>query len=533
METLRRFAAIAVADLRERTRALRFWVILGIVTLASWWCFPAPGAGWMTLSIDDMRGQYSSAWVGMTLATMYSTIMAWLGFYLVRGSLVRDFDTRVWQLLVATPMTRAGYLLAKWASHMVVFTLVLAAGLAVGLVAQWVRAEDRAIDLVELVKPVLVLTLPALALTAFFAILFDMAPWLRRSAGNVIYFFVWVFMFAAFASNIDPSASEWARNTWFSDPSGVTLAQRAFLETLPQLRPGIDAGSLSIGVNITQGSTETYAWTRWTPGLADLGGRLLWVVLSILGTAALAPLLDAAARRTTATAPTRPGWRLRWLDLLLRPVAASATGLVLASEIKLVLRQRRALWWLTVLVAAVVQVAAPEKAAMVAVIVAWVASTDVFGRSLLRESETNTAELVMTGPGAARRLRIARLATALVIAIVPVLPAIGRLAMSAPADAGVLLLVAANVALCGLGLAALCRNARPFELLMVFCAYIGVQGGGPLAIPAAPSMVLAHLLAAALFLTALALLWPPGRVGDPGPGGHPMRRLRLALAGRA
>ncbi|HEX5693491.1 MAG TPA: hypothetical protein VFY00_02600, partial [Arenimonas sp.] len=138
MEALRRFAAIAVADLRERTRALRFWIILGIVATASWWVFPPPGAGWMTLSVDGMRGEYSSAWIGMTLAMVYSTIVAWLGFYLVRGSLVRDFDTRVWQLLVATPMTRAGYLMAKWASHMVVFALLLAAGLCVGLAAQWV-----------------------------------------------------------------------------------------------------------------------------------------------------------------------------------------------------------------------------------------------------------------------------------------------------------------------------------------------------------------------------------------------------------
>ena len=108
MEVLRRFAAIAVADLRERTRATRFWVILGIVAFASWWCFPPPDAAWMTVSVDGQRGEYSSAWIGMTLALVYSTIMAWLGFYLVRGSLVRDFDTRVWQLLVATPMTLCG-----------------------------------------------------------------------------------------------------------------------------------------------------------------------------------------------------------------------------------------------------------------------------------------------------------------------------------------------------------------------------------------------------------------------------------------
>jgi hypothetical protein len=530
MEVMRRFAAIAVADLRERTRATRFWVILGIVAFASWWCFPAPGSDWMTVSVDGQRGEYSSAWVGMTLALVYSTIMAWLGFYLVRGSLVRDFDTRVWQLLVATPMTRAGYLLAKWTSHMVVFALVVAIGLAIGVAAQLVRGEDRSIDLIELVKPVLVLTMPALGLTAFFAIVFDMVPWLRRAAGNVIYFFVWVFMFSTFAMNMDPETSEWARTTWFSDPSGVTMVQQQFIATLPTLAPGIDPYSVSIGVNVTEGSRETtFRWADWSFGAASLGGRLLWVLLAMTATAVLAPLLDAAARHTSATAPTRPGLRLRWLDWLLKPIVGSATGLVVASELKLVLRARRLWWWAALLAGAIVQLFAAPKGMAVAVIVAWVLCLDLFSRSLLRERDTDTAELVMTGPGAARRLRFARLATALALAIVPVLPALLRLGMATPADAGVLLLVAANVALAGLGLAALCRSPRPYELAMVFCAYIGVQDGGPLAFASIDaSMLWMHALAAPLCLAAVVLAWPPRRDGDSGFIGRRVDRLRLA-----
>ena len=91
----------------------------------------------------------------MTLGLFYSTMLAWLGFYLVRGTVLRDFDTRVWQLLVATPMTRRGYLVAKWGSHMAVFSCVIAVGLAVAVLARWVRGEDRTFDLLELVRNVL------------------------------------------------------------------------------------------------------------------------------------------------------------------------------------------------------------------------------------------------------------------------------------------------------------------------------------------------------------------------------------------
>ncbi|MEO5624857.1 MAG: hypothetical protein ABIQ70_02470, partial [Dokdonella sp.] len=187
MEALRRFTAIVVADLRERSRSTRFWVVLGLVSLVTWWCFPGIETGRYTVGFNtDQRAAYSSAWVGLVLGLMYSTMLSLIGFYLVRGTLVRDFDTRVWQLLVATPMTRAGYLLAKWTSHMAVFALIMLFGLAIGAAAQWVRAEDHAFNLFELLKPVVVLALPSLALTAFFAVLFDLVPWLRRTAGNVL-----------------------------------------------------------------------------------------------------------------------------------------------------------------------------------------------------------------------------------------------------------------------------------------------------------------------------------------------------------
>nr|MDQ3038655.1 hypothetical protein [Pseudomonadota bacterium] len=129
METLRRVFAIMLADLRERTRTQRFWVVLGLVGVATWFCFPGIDSGQLAISVDGARGRYSSAWTGLTLALFYSTMLAWLGFYLVRGTVLRDFDTRVWQLLVATPMTRSGYLVAKWASHMAVFCCVIAVGL--------------------------------------------------------------------------------------------------------------------------------------------------------------------------------------------------------------------------------------------------------------------------------------------------------------------------------------------------------------------------------------------------------------------
>ena len=162
MQALQRFGALVLADLRERSRSRQFWIVLAAMMLLAWWSLPPQEAAYRILVLDSgTRGQFSSAWVGMVLAMAFNLTLNLGGFYLVRGTLVRDIETRVWQLLVATPMTRGGFLLAKWASHMVVFGLIVSLSLAVGLVGQWVRAEDRHIDLIELVKPVLLLSVRA------------------------------------------------------------------------------------------------------------------------------------------------------------------------------------------------------------------------------------------------------------------------------------------------------------------------------------------------------------------------------------
>jgi ABC-2 family transporter protein len=510
---MQRFLAILVADLRERSRATRFWVVLGVVAIVTWWCFPPLDAGYMTVSLGaGVRAHYSSAWVGMVLGLMYSTMLSLFGFYLVRGTLVRDFDTRVWQLLVATPMTRPGYLLAKWTSHMVVFALIMAIGLVIGLAAQWWRAEDRHIDVIELVKPVLWLSLPALGVTAMFAVLFDLLPWLRRTAGNVLYFFVWVTLFAVFLNAINPEKMEWARHTWISDPNGMTLAIRDLQAHIAVTTPGQKISGMSIGSNIYEGRAILFDWTHWSPRWSDIFGRLLWPLFAIFAVMGMAPLLDWAAARTRAlpaSAAASPGRKLRWLDRVLSPLDRFGLGTLLAAELKLVLRQRRIWWWLALVVLAAIQLFGTLEAVGIACIGAWLISTDVLARGVLRERESGTSALIFTAADARSRLLIVRTLTALALTVVPVLPALLRFSATQPRIAIAVLMIAATVAIAGLAMGALCRNPRPFELLLVMLAYVGVQGQSTLNAMLHPAATLSqHVVALPILAALLLLLWP-------------------------
>jgi phage-related holin len=509
MGALKRFHGILLADWRERTRSTRFWVVLFALACVSWLCFPPIEAHYLTVSIGaNLRAEYSSAWIGMTVGLLGSTMMTLFGFYLVRGTLVRDFDTRVWQLLVATPMTRAGYLLAKWTSHLLVLCVIMMVGVLVGLIAQMWRAEDTTLNLVEVIKPVLLISLPALAVTSMLAVLFDLVPWLRRTAGNILYFFVWVAIMAV----TNTGEGQPIEHGWISDPNGIGIAWHSLKIMLPAGTDGMEINGLSIGGVMFQGNPTLLHWTHWTVPLSEMAGRLFWVAISMAAVVAMVPALDWAAARISSpstNAANNPGRRLLWLNRMLRPLEGFPAGLLFAAELKLMLRPRRFWWWLALLALAVVQLVGSLQALAIACMGTWIVSTDLFARAVLRERENGTGALVFSAAGAQQRMLAIRTSVALSLAVIPVLPALIRLSVSAPTMALALLMTATSVALAGLAIGVVCRNPRPFELLLVALAYAGAQGEPLLNVATDPSFsVTAHAIVVPITAILLIVLWP-------------------------
>lgn len=510
MQTFLRVFAILLADVRERTRTPRFWVVLGVMAYATWWCFPDVHSGYVTLSLsDNSRGLYSSAWVGMGLGLIYSMLLNLVGFYLVRGTLTRDFDTRVWQLLVTTPMTRAGYLLAKWASHMAVFVAVGLVSLVVAAAAQWVRAEDHHFDLIELAKPLVLLGLPSLALTAAFAIWFDLVPWLRRTAGNVLYFFVWTTLLTLSILPMEGKRHAPPQG-WASDPAGMTVAAREFSRVREAQTGKPLPFGFNLGTDAVKGEPPRFEWKAWSPPASLYAGRAAWLALSMLLAMAAAPLLDWSASRGLSAARTGngSGRRLRAFDRLLDPFARGPLGILTVAELKLALRQRRAWWWLAAIGTLGAQ-CGPLPSVQTGMLLAWLLALDVLAHAALREREHATGALVFTAPSILGRLLGARALTGVALLCALSLPALLRFAVSAPLSALAVTVVAASLASWGLAFGAVCRNARPFELLMVGTVYVGLQGGTLLDVVRDPQRTLwLHGIGLAVAWALLAWAWP-------------------------
>lgn len=514
MESLRRFLAILLADVRERVRSTAFWLVIAATVGLTFLCFPAADAHYIVVGINsNHRGAYSSAWIGMVLA-MLSIWSSLIGFYLVRGNVRRDFDSRVWELLEVTPLSRAAYLGAKWCSHMLVLSLVLVAQLGVGVAAQLVRAEDANLDLAQLVTPALVLGLPSLALTAMFAIWFDMLPRLRRSAGNYVYFGLWLVMLLITIKAMQPAGpvqAATAQRSAISDPRGLTI----FNQAIHQRLDGKLAAPLQtcVGCIFPTKTVVLFDWPAWHFQGAELAGRLAWLAAALGGVLLAAPLLDRIAvqgRTLEQDAAGKGGARNgRVLAFVLRPLRRSRFGTLLAADLVLTLGRRNLWWWLGAWGVAAAQLFAPVRFVGVAAICAWLLLIDIYSNAALREREARASAVVFSAAHALRNIFMARWLMLLMLGWLLTLPATLRLASAMPAASLAILAVGASLATWAMALACFTRNARSAELALCVLAYLGVQGMAILNVVVAPGWTAAlHTALLPLAGAALWFFWP-------------------------
>ncbi len=118
MNTMRVLYHLARADFLERVRRYSFLMMLGLVL----WIGYLSASGQFRMRVPpDYLGVINSAWVG---------------FYLVKGAVSRDYETGVGQIMATTPLSRPLYTLGKWVSNFAVLGLMVLLLLLMGDVMQ-------------------------------------------------------------------------------------------------------------------------------------------------------------------------------------------------------------------------------------------------------------------------------------------------------------------------------------------------------------------------------------------------------------
>jgi ABC-type transport system involved in multi-copper enzyme maturation permease subunit len=288
-----RLTRLAALDFAERTRTYSFLVTLLVMVWATNVFIPAAGANYSTVNIDGHRGFYNSHWLGVQLAMLVNTFFGLIGFYLVKNAVDRDRRTGVGELLAASPLSRFDYTLSKWLSNFFVLASMLTVVAVCTALLQLVRGEDRAIDPIALLTPLVLIVLPFFALVAAVAVLFEVLPIARGGLGNVAYFFLWTF--GGIAGAIGGSRLV-ARN----DPMGIGVITPQLIAATSRAFPSesITGKRTSLGIHIGGTGAEPivpfhFHGMEWT--LETVMWRVGWLLVALLIAAAAAVPFDRFA----------------------------------------------------------------------------------------------------------------------------------------------------------------------------------------------------------------------------------------------
>jgi hypothetical protein len=406
------------ADFLTRVRRTSFLLTLGFAVFLGYQTF----AGHIVMRLDDFRGVYNSAWVGALMGVVTSCFLTLAGFYIVKGSVLRDETTRVGQILAATPMTRSFYTIAKFLGNFAVLgAMVLVMG-AAALCMQLFRAEDRTLHLWALLSPLLLYALPAMAFVAALAVLFETLPVLRSGLGNVIWFFLWIGLLTGGMAPAMKRGAPVTNADYFHDFTGLSTMMFHMRTDILQVDPTFqNSFSLSIGGAPPR---KRFQWTgiRWDA--AQVAARLSWFAYAIAASLLAALFFHrfdparerfasrpkeitergavvelAAARQLVQSDP----WSSRLTPLPPSSVKDLFVAVVIA-ELRLMLQGHR-WWWYAVAGGLIIAcLAAPLSASREGIVLAvWLWPMFIWAQMGSREARYATGPLIFSAPRSLER----------------------------------------------------------------------------------------------------------------------------------
>jgi hypothetical protein len=396
--------AIARADFLERVRRYSFLFTLGFALYLGYLTI----VGNLVLQVGHVRGIFNSAWVGALLSVVASAFISLAGFYFVKNTIQRDRETRVGQILAATPLSKFIYVLGKVFSNLAVLTLMIGVLALSGIAMQLLRGEDRHIEIWNLVAPFVFLAFPAMVIVAAIAVLFETVPFLRGGFGNVAYFFVWT---ALLSVPLAVSADG-------SDLIGISLVANSARKAA---HLSAENGGVTFSLSFGQiaGPLSTFRWDGLNWGADIILSRLAWVCAAFgivtVGSAllfdrfdpsrgrALREASDARAVPTSETQPENGTAPVQVSAATLTPLAARSTHSrfvsLVAAELRLMLKGQNWWWYAVAIGLAIASAAAPSADARgILLTFAWIWPVLLWSSMGVRETRDQTYQLIFSAP---------------------------------------------------------------------------------------------------------------------------------------
>lgn len=390
---------LARADFLERVRRYSYLITLGLAVFLGY----QAAVGNIVLRLNEYRGEFNSAWVGAMMGLIATLFVGWFGFYVVKGSVARDRETGVGQIMATTPLTRPLYTIGKWFSNFSVLMTIIFILAIFAVIIQFLNGESTQIDFFGLLAPFLLVTMPVMALVAALAVFFETIPFLQSGFGNVVYFFLFGFSMALTDNQI-------VKDHPGLDPTGLSIFTESMGNALRAQDPTYNNG-FSLGADF-EGAKSIFLWlgVDWTQEIILNRALILAVAIGLVFLSALfftrfdpSRTRPRRKKNTASTHKFEPVATPQTLSqpVRLTPVAASqnrfAFTRVLNSELKLLIKGQR--WWWYAIAGGlfIASVANPAKDVRALILpFAWVWPILIWSGMGNRETINNTQQMVFS-----------------------------------------------------------------------------------------------------------------------------------------
>ncbi len=456
--------SIAGADAKERMRRFTFLLAIAAALFAGYLYVPDLHAGYATVAIHRHRGIYNSAYLGAAIAILTSTFLGLIGFYLVRGSVERDPELRVDDIVCASPVRRATFVFGKFGSNLAALCAIAAISFLAAMFMQELRGEDRHLDVLAYALPFALISLPTMAVVAAIAIVCDVVKPLRGIVGGVLYVFIWT----AFLS-VPMSTTNGARvSPW--DPLGATTITASLGASALAAYPKDRNTDIAIGGEAMPKSglsAYRFGGVRWTPTI--IGQRLVWLALAILLVLGSSVFFDRFARETPGSRRTAPA-----LDFT-RAIPNIPPLRIVRAEFSLLVNGA-SLWWLAGAVGLAIATGVAPLAVVTRFIlpIALIWPLERLSALGARERRWNVADILGATQGYAARTLLVQCAAGTLLGSLVCGGYIARLLFTGhPAAALACVAVIAATAAAALALGTITGASRFFEAGYLLVWYLG------------------------------------------------------------
>ncbi len=192
---LARIRSVVKADVMIRVRRPSSIAVFLFLCFLAYIVVPPVSSGRTLMQVEGHRALLTSSTIALATAGFVAILLGMLGFYLVSNTIRRDALTRTGSVIAAMPVTNAEYLVGKFLGNASFLGLVVLGCMLNVMVMHLLRAEGPLEPLVYL-STYIGMCGPLVLVVSAIALLFECVRPLSGRVGDVLYFFIWIFMIA-------------------------------------------------------------------------------------------------------------------------------------------------------------------------------------------------------------------------------------------------------------------------------------------------------------------------------------------------